>query len=99
MSLVCTRNYKPVVYSENLINLVRHSMGDVHIFNIKACGIYSNQSVSKSKGCSIAQAVISQFPTARCSGSSQGKVMWDLWYTKWHWCAFSPSALVSFLNH
>jgi hypothetical protein len=24
------------------------------------------------------------------SGSSQGQVMWDFWWTKWHWGRFSP---------
>jgi hypothetical protein len=24
-------------------------------------------------------------------GSSPGQLMWDLWWTKWHWGRFSPS--------
>jgi hypothetical protein len=31
-------------------------------------------------------------------GSSPGQVMWDLWWTKWHWGRFSPSSLVSSAN-
>jgi hypothetical protein len=28
-------------------------------------------------------------------GSVPGQVMWDLWWTKWHWGTFSPSTSVS----
>jgi hypothetical protein len=28
-------------------------------------------------------------------GSSPGQVMWDLWWTKWHWDRFSSNTLVS----
>jgi hypothetical protein len=31
-------------------------------------------------------------------GSTPGQVMWDLWWTKWHWGRFSPSAWVSPAN-
>jgi hypothetical protein len=31
-------------------------------------------------------------------GSIPGQVMWDLWWTKWHWGRFSPSTLVSPAN-
>jgi hypothetical protein len=31
-------------------------------------------------------------------GSSSGQVMWDLWWTKWHWGRFSPSTSVSPAN-
>jgi hypothetical protein len=31
-------------------------------------------------------------------GSSPGLVMWDLWWTKWRWGRFSPSASVSSAN-
>jgi hypothetical protein len=34
----------------------------------------------------IAQAVSRRLPTAAARGSSPGQVMWDLWWTKWHWC-------------
>jgi hypothetical protein len=30
--------------------------------------------------------------------SSPGKVMWDLWWTKWHWGRFSQSTSVSLVN-
>jgi hypothetical protein len=29
----------------------------------------------------------------------RGQVMWDLWWTKWHWNRFSPSTLISPSNH
>jgi hypothetical protein len=32
------------------------------------------------------------------TGSSPGQVMWDLWWTKWHWGRFSPSTSVSPAN-
>jgi hypothetical protein len=32
-------------------------------------------------------------------GSSPGQIMWNLWWTKWHWDRFSPSTTVSFPNH
>jgi hypothetical protein len=35
-------------YSENIMNVIRHSVGKVHIFNVKPCGTYSNQCTSKS---------------------------------------------------
>jgi hypothetical protein len=31
-------------------------------------------------------------------GSSLGQVMWDLWWTKWHWGRFSPNTSVSPAN-
>jgi hypothetical protein len=31
-------------------------------------------------------------------GSSPGQVMWDLWWTKWHWGRFFPSTSVSLVN-
>jgi hypothetical protein len=31
-------------------------------------------------------------------GSIPGQVMWDLWWTKWHWGKFSPSTSVSLAN-
>jgi hypothetical protein len=31
-------------------------------------------------------------------GSSPGQVMWDSWWTKWHWGRFSPSTSVSPAN-
>jgi hypothetical protein len=31
-------------------------------------------------------------------GSSPGQVMWDLWWTKWHWGRFSPGTSVSLAN-
>jgi hypothetical protein len=31
-------------------------------------------------------------------GSIRGPVMWDLWWTKWHWGRFSPSTSVSTAN-
>jgi hypothetical protein len=31
-------------------------------------------------------------------GSSLGQVMWNLWWTKWHWGRFSPSTSVSSAN-
>jgi hypothetical protein len=53
---------------------------------------------------------ISDWPTARpChtslasnsgdQGSSPGQVMWDLWWTKWHWGRFSRSTSVSSATH
>jgi hypothetical protein len=29
---------------------------------------------------------------------SSGQVMWDLWWTKWHWGRFSPGTSVSPVN-
>jgi hypothetical protein len=31
-------------------------------------------------------------------GSIPGQVMWDWWWTKWHWGRFSPSTSVSLAN-
>jgi hypothetical protein len=41
------------------------------------------------EGRAIAQAVSRGLPTAAV-GSSPGQVMWDLWWTKWHWGRLSP---------
>jgi hypothetical protein len=49
-------------------------------------------------GRAIAQAVSRWLPTAAARGSRPGLVMWDLWWTKWHWGRFSPSASVSSAN-
>jgi hypothetical protein len=37
----------------------------------------------------------SQAPHRGGLGSIPGQIMWDLWWTKWHWGRFSPSASVS----
>jgi hypothetical protein len=31
-------------------------------------------------------------------GSIPGLVKWDLWWTNWRWCRFSPSTSVSLAN-
>jgi hypothetical protein len=46
----------------------------------------------------IAQAVSHWLPTVAARGSNPGLVMWDLWWTKWHWGRFSPSTSVSPAN-
>jgi hypothetical protein len=35
-------------------------------------------------------------PASHCGGP--GQVMWDLWWTKWHWGRFSPGTSVSPAN-
>jgi hypothetical protein len=40
------------------------------------------------RGRAIAQAVSHWLPTAAARGSIPGQVMWDLWWTKWHWGRF-----------
>jgi hypothetical protein len=35
----------------------------------------------------MAEAVSRMLPTA----AARGQVMWDLWWTKWHWGRFSPA--------
>jgi hypothetical protein len=47
-------------------------------------------------GCAIAQAVSHRLPTVAARVQSQ--VMLDLWWTKWHWGRFYPSASVSPAN-
>jgi hypothetical protein len=42
----------------------------------------------------IAQAVSRWLPTAAITG----QVMWDLWWTKWHWGRFSLSTSISPAN-
>jgi hypothetical protein len=39
-------------------------------------------------------------PASHCSGpdSSPGQVMWDFWWTMWHWGRFSQITLVSPVN-
>jgi hypothetical protein len=32
------------------------------------------------------------------TASGPGQVMWDLWWTRWHWGKFSPSISVSLAN-
>jgi hypothetical protein len=52
------------------------------------------------EGRSIAQAVGCLPATHPGSpGSVPGKVMWDLWRTKWHWGRFSPSISVFPANY
>jgi hypothetical protein len=48
---------------------------------------------TNSAGRAIAQAVSRGGP-----GYSPGQVMWDSWWTKWHWDRFVPSTLVSPVN-
>jgi hypothetical protein len=50
---------------------------------------------SEELGRAICQAVSRRLPTA---GSIPALVMWDLWWTKWHWGRFSPTTLVSPAN-
>jgi hypothetical protein len=52
--------------------------------------------VTPNTGRAIAQAVSRWLPTAAARVRSQ--IMWDLWWTKWHWGRFSPSTLVSPAN-
>jgi hypothetical protein len=47
-------------------------------------------------GRAIAQAVSHRLPTVAARVQSQ--VMWDLWWTKWHWVRFPPSTSVSPVN-
>jgi hypothetical protein len=42
--------------------------------------------------------LVADFPPRRL-GFAPGQVMWDLWWTKWHWGRFSPSTSVSVANH
>jgi hypothetical protein len=43
----------------------------------------------------ITQAVSSLFLNPGVPGSGPGQVMWDFWWTKWHWDWFSPRISVS----
>jgi hypothetical protein len=52
--------------------------------------------INTPKGRAIAQAVSRRLPTA--AARVRSKVMWDLWWTKWHWGRFSPSTSVSPAN-
>jgi hypothetical protein len=47
-------------------------------------------------GRGIAQAVSRRLPTAAARVRAQ--VIWELWWTKWHWDRFSPSTSVSPVN-
>jgi hypothetical protein len=49
-------------------------------------------------GHAIAQVVSRWLPTAAGRDSSLDQVMWDLWWTKWHWRRFSPTTSVSPAN-
>jgi hypothetical protein len=50
------------------------------------------------KAVSLLKWLVAGFPPRR-PGFASGQVMWDLWWTKWHWCRFSPNTLVSSANH
>jgi hypothetical protein len=52
--------------------------------------------LSMNVGRTIAQAVSRWLPTASARVRSQ--VMWDLWWTKWHWGRFSQRTSVSPAN-
>jgi hypothetical protein len=60
--------------------------------------IFVHESKTGYLGRAIAQAVSRWLPTAAARGSSQGLVMWDLWWTKWRWGRVSPSTSVSPAN-
>jgi hypothetical protein len=60
--------------------------------------ILENLNYDAGLGRAIAQAVGRWLPTAAVRGSSPGLVMWDLWWTKWRWCRFSPNTSVSPAN-
>jgi hypothetical protein len=62
-----------------------------HTFPISLC-------YSIHMGHAIAQAISRWLPTAAARGSSPGLVMWDLWWTKWHWGRFPPRTSVSPAN-
>jgi hypothetical protein len=46
----------------------------------------------------IAQAISRWFPHRSTQGLIPCLVMWDLWWTKWHWGRFYPSTSVSLAN-
>jgi hypothetical protein len=48
-------------------------------------------------GRAIAQAVSCRLPTAAARVRSR-VVMWDLWWTKWHWGRFSQCTSISAVN-
>jgi hypothetical protein len=50
------------------------------------------------RGHAIAQVVSRWVPTAAAQVRAEAG-MWGLWWTKWHWGRFSPSASVSPANH
>jgi hypothetical protein len=53
------------------------------------------------KGHAIAHAVSGRLPTAATWVGAQvrsGQVIWDVWWTKWHWGRSSPSTSVSLAN-
>jgi hypothetical protein len=37
-------------------------------------------------------------PLVPILSSASSQIKWDLWWTKWHWCKFSPRTSVSLLN-
>jgi hypothetical protein len=62
----------------------------------------SSLTIGSIKGRALAQAVSRRLPTAADPDSRPGQVMWDLWWTKWHWAEFSPSIFgfpCQFLSH
>jgi hypothetical protein len=60
------------------------------------CKIWSL--ILREEGRAIAQAVSRWFPPRR-PGFAPDQIMWDLWWTKWHWGRFSPNTPVSPDNH
>jgi hypothetical protein len=46
----------------------------------------------------IAEVLNRRFTTATARVRPHVKVMWDLWWTMWHWGRFSPSTSVSPVN-
>jgi hypothetical protein len=60
--------------------------------------IYSCALVRFYFGRVISQAGTRRLPTLGGPGSSSGQVMWDLWWTKWHWGRCSPNTSISPAN-
>jgi hypothetical protein len=67
------------------------------LFDHPLCSAHSFSVTCDDGGRAVDQAVSRRLPTAAARVPSQ--VMWDLWWTKWYWGRFSPSASVSPANH
>jgi hypothetical protein len=76
------RKYPVIIFSLVTGNLIRNLPDTSYITTIL--------------GRAVAQAVRRRLPTAAARVRAQ--VMWDLWWTKWHWGRFSPSISLSPAN-
>jgi hypothetical protein len=86
----CRRRPQPLAYSSsNLVEVVSrlgciYDMFDSHVRRDTDC--------SDKLGLAIAQAVSRRSSHRGGPVSSPSQVVWDLWWTKWHWGRFSPAS-------